>query len=168
MSIFLTSPLPLAWKGTPAVFFSCWAVSVAKTEGKWKDKSYNLHQFYKDKNYTETSKYWSRERLYLLMFYSNLHFCRSSALRVALFGFLFSWKCFTGGVRGPTRVVNALLFKYWHSRGSMADASHSLTKEKSIKRDEGQLNIYLDEHSLCCFICSCSVASNVFSTWFAH
>lgn len=29
VSIFLTNPLPLAWKGTPAVFFSCWAVSVA-------------------------------------------------------------------------------------------------------------------------------------------
>lgn len=36
----------------------------------------------------------------------------------------------TGGVRGPTRVVNALLFRYWHSRGSMADASHSLTEEE--------------------------------------
>ena len=29
VSNFLTSPLPLAWKGTPAVFFSCCAVSVA-------------------------------------------------------------------------------------------------------------------------------------------
>lgn len=55
------------------------------------------------------------------------HFCRSSALSVALFGFLFSWKCFTGGVRGPARVVRALLFKYRHSSGSMADASHSVT-----------------------------------------
>lgn len=64
-----------------------------------------------------------------------LHFCSSSALRVALLGFLFSWKCLTGGVRGPTRVVNALLFRYWHSRGSMADASHSPTgKEMEGKR----------------------------------
>lgn len=90
VSIFLTSPLPLAWKGTPAVFFSCWAVSV--------------------------------------------DFCNSSALRVALLGFLFSWKCFTGGVRGPTRVVNALLLRYWHSSGSMVDASHSLTFSRSSPR----------------------------------
>jgi hypothetical protein len=61
--------------------------------------------------------------------YLLLHFCSSSALRVALLGFLLSWKCLTGGVSGPTRVVRALLFRYWHSRGSMADASHSLTAE---------------------------------------
>lgn len=65
---------------------------------------------------------------------SVIHFCNSSALRVALLGFLFSWKCLTGGVRGPTRVVNALLLRYWHSRGSMADASHSPTGEKSKLR----------------------------------
>lgn len=61
------------------------------------------------------------------------HFCRSSALSVALFGFLFSWKCFTGGVRGPASVVSAFLFKYWHSRGSMADASHSFTARSRNK-----------------------------------
>lgn len=65
-----------------------------------------------------------------------LHFCSSSALRVALLGFLFSWKCLTGGVRGPTRVVNALLFRYWHSRGSMADASHSPTGKERRGRDK--------------------------------
>lgn len=31
VSIFLTSPLPFAWKGV-AVFLSCWAVSVAALE----------------------------------------------------------------------------------------------------------------------------------------
>lgn len=67
---------------------------------------------------------------------SDIHFCNSSALRVALLGFLFSWKCFTGGVRGPTRVVNALLLRYWHSSGSMVDASHSLTNEKRKLRDD--------------------------------
>lgn len=67
------------------------------------------------------------------------HFCRSSALRVALLGFLFSWKCFTGGVRGPTRVVNALLFRYWHSRGSMAEASHSLTGDEKRRMSAGHL-----------------------------
>lgn len=29
VSIFRSSPRPLAWKGTPALRFSCWAVSVA-------------------------------------------------------------------------------------------------------------------------------------------
>lgn len=29
VSIFRSSPRPLAWKGTPALLFSCWAVSVA-------------------------------------------------------------------------------------------------------------------------------------------
>lgn len=41
VSIFLTSPLPLAWNGTPAVFFSCWAVSVAGRKGTLTD--YFLH-----------------------------------------------------------------------------------------------------------------------------
>lgn len=32
-------------------------------------------------------------------------------------------------MRGPARVVRAFLFRYWHSSGSMADASHSPTVE---------------------------------------
>lgn len=65
---------------------------------------------------------------------THSHFCSSSALSVALLGFLFNWKCFTGGVRGPARVVRALLFRYWHSSGSMADASHSLTDQARTNR----------------------------------
>lgn len=115
VSNFLTSPRPLAWKGTPAVFFSCWAVSVAGIEKQKKRKNISP--------VPKTPASVSREQ----QVSSLLHFWSSSALSVALLGFRFSWKCLTGGVRGPTSVVKALLFRYWHSRGSMADASHSLT-----------------------------------------
>lgn len=70
---------------------------------------------------------------------SYLHFCRSSARRVALLGFRFNWKCLTGGAKGPAKVVKAFLFKYWHSKGSMAEDSQSLTRSKYRIRKEFSL-----------------------------
>lgn len=41
-----------------------------------------------------------------------------------------------GGVKGPARVVKAFLFKYWHSKGNMAEDSQSLTRSKYRIRKE--------------------------------
>lgn len=72
VSIFLTNPLPLAWKGTPAVFFSCWAVSVARIEKKriynWIKIMHNCRLLYlnwtlqarrKPNHLSETVKLWT-------------------------------------------------------------------------------------------------------------
>lgn len=55
VSIFLTNPLPLAWKGTPAVFFSCWAVSVAI-------KQMDLKRVKLDNQFLKNTRHWQSVR----------------------------------------------------------------------------------------------------------
>lgn len=44
VSIFRSSPRPLAWNGTPALLFSCWAVSVAMRIKATRSRSFRASQ----------------------------------------------------------------------------------------------------------------------------
>lgn len=65
--------------------------------------------------------------LYLNVCYMHLHFCSSSALRMADLGLRLRAKCLTGWGRGPVAATRAVLFKNWHSIGSILTLAHFFT-----------------------------------------